>query len=213
MSDLSVDVFKMTFLKALNSFAPVKKKYIRANHSKFINKELSKSMMLRTNLRNKFLKQKTTETRSSYNKQRNICISVLRKTKRSYFENLYIKNLSDNRKFWGTVKPLSSSKLRSNDYITLNQNYLLIRNKYKIANIFNTFFVNIVPNLGRYLSNVSNISDLVEKAIKKYQKHPSISITNKMASSIENEDSCSFTCVTVDDISKEIKRLYIKKAT
>ena len=188
MSDLSVDVFKITFLNPLNSFAPVKKKYLRANHSKFVNKELSKAMMLRT------------------------------KAKRSYFENLDIKNLSDNRKFWGTVKPLFSNKVRSNDYITLNENDLLIRNEYKIANIFNTFFVNIVPNLGmeidqQYLSNVSNISDPVEKAIKKYQKHPSISIINKMVSSVENEASFSFTCVTVDDISKEIKRLDIKKAT
>ena len=218
MSDLSVDVFKMIFLNALNSFAPVKKIYLRANHSKFVNKELSKAMMLRTKLRNKFLKQKTTETRSAYNKQRNICVSILRKAKRSYFENLDIKNLSDNRKFWGTIKPLFSNKVRSNDYIILNENDLLIRNEYKIANIFNTIFVNIVPNLGmeidqQYPSNVSNISDPVEKAIKKYQKHPSISIINKMVSSVENEASFSFTCVTVDDISKEIKRLDIKKAT
>ena len=87
MSDLSVDVFKMTFLNTLNSFAPVKKKYLRANHSKFVNKELSKATMLRTKLRNKFLKQKTTETRSAYDKQRNICVSILGKAKISYFEN------------------------------------------------------------------------------------------------------------------------------
>ena len=84
---------------------------------------------------------------------------------------------------------------------------MLIRNKYKVANIFNTFFVNIVPNLGieidqQYLSNLSNISDPVEKAIKKYQKHPSTSIVNKMVSSVENEASFSFTCVIVDDILK-----------
>ena len=147
-----------------------------------------------------------------YNKQINICVSILRKAKRSYFENLDIKNLSDNRKFWGTVKPLFSNKVRSNDYITLNENDLLIRNKYKIANIFNTFFVNIVPNLGNGVNQqylyVSNIS-----AIKKYENHPSISIINKTVSSAENEVSFSFTCVTVDDISKEIKRLDIKKAT
>ena len=187
-------------------------------NSKFANKDLSKAMMLRTKLCNKFLKQKTTETRSAYNKQRNICVSILRKAKRSYFENLVIKSLSDNRTFWGTVKPLFSNKVRSNDYIILNENDLLIRNEYKIANIFNTFFVNTVPNLGieidqQYLSNVSNISDPVEKAIKKYQKHPSISITNKMVSSVENEVSFSFTCATIDDISKEIKRLDVKKAT
>ena len=99
MSDLSVDVFKMTFLNALNSFAPVKKKYLRANHSKFVNKELSKAMMLRTKLRNKFLKQKTTETRSGYNKQRNVCVSILRKAKRSYFENLISRTLVTTENF------------------------------------------------------------------------------------------------------------------
>ena len=36
---------------------------------------------------------------------------------------------------------------------------------------------------------------------------------NKMVSSIENEASFYFRCVTVDDISKEIKQLNIKKAT
>ena len=38
-SDLSVDVFKMLFLNALNKFASVRKKLLRANHSKFVNKE------------------------------------------------------------------------------------------------------------------------------------------------------------------------------
>ena len=34
-----------------------------------------------------------------------------------------------------------------------------------------------------------------------------------MVSSVKNKASFSFTCVTVDDTSKEIKRLDIKKAT
>ena len=63
MSDLSVDVFKMIFLNILNSFARVRKKYFRANHSKFVNKDFNKTMMQRTELRNKFLKQKTTESK------------------------------------------------------------------------------------------------------------------------------------------------------
>ena len=64
----------------LERFEPVKKTYLRANHSKFVNKGLSKAMMLRTKLRNKFLKKKTTtETRPAYNKQRNIWVSLLRK--------------------------------------------------------------------------------------------------------------------------------------
>ena len=52
----------------------------------------------------------------------------------------------------------------------------------KNLSFFADFFFNkVVPNVEieinqQYLSNVSNISDPLEKAIKKYQKHPSISI-------------------------------------
>ena len=107
-----------------------------------------------------------------------------------------------------------SNKVRLSDYITLNENDLFIRNEYKIANIFNTVCVNIAPNPGieidhQYLSNVSNISDPVEKAIRKYQNHPSISIINKMVSSVENKASFSFIYVIAHDISKEITWLDI----
>ena len=42
-------------------FAPLKKKYIRANHSEFVTKELSQAIMLRSKLRNQLLKTKSQE--------------------------------------------------------------------------------------------------------------------------------------------------------
>ena len=45
--DITVDIFKMTFLNVPNKFAPLKKKYQRANHSRFVNKELNKAIMQR----------------------------------------------------------------------------------------------------------------------------------------------------------------------
>ena len=56
----------------------------------------------------------------------------------------------------------------------------------------------------------STILDLVEKAIKKYEIHPSILlIKNK----IGNEKSFKFEAVNVSDIEKEIKTINPKKAT
>ena len=56
----------------------------------------------------------------------------------------------------------------------------------------------------------STILDLVEKAIKKYEIHPSILlIKNK----IGNEKSFKFEAVSVSDIEKEIKTINPKKAT
>ena len=37
-NDITVGIFKITFLNVLNKFATLKKKYLRANHSRFVNK-------------------------------------------------------------------------------------------------------------------------------------------------------------------------------
>ena len=99
-----------TFMEFLDKFAPLKKKYIRANHSSFVTKELSKAIMLRSKLRNQFLKTRTQEPKINYNKQRNLCVSITRKSKRSYYENLNLKHITESNKFWVTVKLLFSNK-------------------------------------------------------------------------------------------------------
>ena len=40
--------FSRMFFEVLNKHAPVKTKYLRANHSPFVTKELSKAIMLRS---------------------------------------------------------------------------------------------------------------------------------------------------------------------
>ena len=87
----SVDIFKMTFLNVLNMFVPLKKKYVRTNHSRFVNKEVNKEVMQRSRLHNKYLKDKSRAARIASKKQRNGCVSILRKSKKRYYENLDIK--------------------------------------------------------------------------------------------------------------------------
>ena len=38
------------------------------------------------------------------NKQRNIFVALLRKTKRKYYEDLRLSDVNDNKSFWKTVK-------------------------------------------------------------------------------------------------------------
>ena len=81
-----------------------------------------------------------------YSKQINLCVSITRKAKRSYYKNLDLKDITDSKKFWATVKPLFSNKIKSTEYITLEENGKNISNDKELAGIFNKFFVNIVPN-------------------------------------------------------------------
>ena len=50
-------------------------------HSPFMNKSLSKAITIRSKLRNKYIKFNTEEMHIAYKKQRNYCLSLLRKTK------------------------------------------------------------------------------------------------------------------------------------
>ena len=149
-----------------------------------------------------------------YNKQRNLGVSITRKAKRSYYENLDLKDITDSKKFWATVKPLFSNKIKSTEYITLEENGKIITNDKELARIFNKFFVNIVANLGintkhSFLINTDNENDPIEKAIAKCKNHSSIILIKKF---MENSDfSFSFQHAPKDKITKTIDKLGSKK--
>ena len=78
------DEFESIFMELLNSWAPIRKKYVRANNAPYMNKTLSKAIMTRSRVRNKFLKNPNNKNRGIYNKQRNYCVNLLRKRKKAY---------------------------------------------------------------------------------------------------------------------------------
>ena len=59
----SFDEFFNMCQSTLDQHAPRKQKCARGNHIPFINKTLSKEIMKRTKLRNKFLKERTDESK------------------------------------------------------------------------------------------------------------------------------------------------------
>ena len=52
----NIEFFTNIFLKVLSKRVPIKMKYLRANHSPFVTKDVSKTIMLRSKLRNQYLK-------------------------------------------------------------------------------------------------------------------------------------------------------------
>ena len=102
---MSNDDFVNIFMTALNNHAPLKSKYIRANDGPFMTKNLRMAIMFRTKLLDKFYKDRTDKTRLAYKRQRNLCTSLLKKTKREYYGNLNPALISDNKIFWKVVKP------------------------------------------------------------------------------------------------------------
>ena len=84
-----------------------------------MSKELNETIMTRSRLRNMYLKEKSADSKTAYDKQRNCCVNLLRRTKRKYFANINISSMADNKKFWKTVKLLSSDIISHKETINL----------------------------------------------------------------------------------------------
>ena len=95
--------------------------------------KLSKAIIKRSKLRNRFLKEKTEASRKVCNIQRNYCVKLLKKSKREYFANVKISNIADNKKFWQTEKPLFSDKINHRETINLIDNEVTLSNDEEIC--------------------------------------------------------------------------------
>ena len=111
--------FQNIFLTIWNAHAPVKKKVVRGNNAPFMNRTLSKAFMHRAKLKNKSHNFPTEENILAFKKYRNFCVSLLRKEKKKFYNNLDISIMFDNKKFWKFIKPLFTGKSNLKSGITL----------------------------------------------------------------------------------------------
>ena len=89
-------------MDVLNKYAPLKRRYIKANYAEYMDKELSQVKMKRSRLRNVYLKHRSEENRSAYKKQHTFCV-LLRKKKPDHFNNLDLHLVRDNKMFWKII--------------------------------------------------------------------------------------------------------------
>ena len=143
--------------------------------------------MVRTRLRNIFLKNRSEENKINYNKQRNLCVTLLRKSKKQYYQNLSVENVCDNKKFWKVVKPLLSNKIMSSEKIALVEGTKNFKNGKETAKV--------LTMVGAFL---------------KYRTHPSIIAIKENCNS---STRFNFSFVDKEDILKEIKNCKANKAT
>ena len=213
---IEIENFTKIFMGVLNNYAPMKKKVVRGNNAPFMNKTLSKEFMHRSKLKNKFHKKPTKSNEVAYKKQRNFCVSLLRREKKKHYNNLDMKIFEDNRRFWKNIKPLFSDKSNIKSNITLIEDGIVTSDKKAVAEKLNNYFVGAVENLEieHFICDddctmTENVDDNIENIIKKYKTHPSIL---KIKENVQVETKFEFRDTTEDDIFEKIRTLDPKKA-
>ena len=116
-------------------------------------KELRKEIMKRSKLKNKYNERRNYENWSLYKKQRNYGVSLLRKTKKAYFEKLNFKEIGDNKTFLKTVRPYFSDEDNKSSKSTLVENNIVIVDEKRVADLMKKYFINITKKFKFKSSN------------------------------------------------------------
>ena len=117
----NIHEFDEAFCRVIYIHAPLKVKMLRHSNSAFVRKSLTKTIMKRLRLKNLFNTQRTHENSVHYKMQRNLCINLLRKTKKKYFTNGNRKDIADSKTSWKTIKPNYNEKGSNSSTIILSE--------------------------------------------------------------------------------------------
>ena len=209
----SYEEFETVYLNILDKHAPIKTKYIRANQAPYMTKVLRKAIMTRSALKNKFYKDSTPENKIAYKKQQNYCSRLYKKERKRYYEKLDVKNVTDNKTFWKTVKPFLSEKGNTFSKITLVEGDEIIYNDQNVAQKLNEFFSNTVkhldiPNNSYIINHPGFLKDPIAIALHKFSTHPSVI---KIKESVQST-SFHFQPISLKQIEDEISSLNSRKS-
>ena len=124
--------------------------WIRKNFTliitKIMTKKLRKEIMTRSHLRISIIKIAYKKTGQTIKSTVTFAQTFWRKQKLITL-NIHIKNITDNKRFWTTVKPFFTNKSKTCNNIILNENDKTIKDGKEIRNKFNKHFANNIKKL------------------------------------------------------------------
>ena len=124
--------------------------------------------MRRSQLQTKYFKNKSQNDYLVFKKQRNFCSKLYKKERKNYYNSLDMKNITDNKQFWKTIKPFLSEKIKTTSKMKLKDQDKIISNDDKVAEEFSTFFenANLTKNY-RPVSVLPIVSKIFERLLQK----------------------------------------------
>ena len=129
--------------------ALIKKKILKFSYNSFMTKALRKAILHTSKFKDVYHKFWANENwlARKVKTQRNFCVNLFRKTEKYHFQRINMKDLSDNKKIWKTIKPYFSNKGLNSNKLLLNEKGRFSSDEKELENLVNSFFINITAEL------------------------------------------------------------------
>ncbi|MDP6888359.1 MAG: hypothetical protein QGG68_09375 [SAR324 cluster bacterium] len=187
--------YEVLFKCIVDRHCPIKTKKVRGNDKPFMTRELSRAILDRSRIINRYNKFKSRDNYVKKQQSMRKCRFLQQKAKKEYFDKTITENNMTNKKYWKLMRPFLSDKgSRYGTKITLKeQGGVLVSDEQQIAEIFNDQYVNIVEkttgvppvNVQNDGLDVENIMVTINKIVEKYKNHPSIKAIQENNHSLE----------------------------
>ena len=126
------------FRLELDKYSPLKVRKIRGNQGPFMTKKLSKAIMNKSKIRNKYQNWPPKEAK-------NFCNELNKSVKKAYPRKVTGEDFVNNKAFWNTAKPFLTNKgFLTNENTAIENTRKIATDKSKLANLFNSHYVNNV---------------------------------------------------------------------
>ena len=209
------------FLETIDKHDPLEEKFVRGNQAPFMNRDFQKAIYTRTRLKNKYWRDPSRENELAYRKQRNLCVSIRRKSITNYLNKFTDKGLETNKSFWKFIKPFLTNKGTLKDCdITIVDGKKIISDDFELAKTFNNHYINTVEiNSGFKPLKITNQSkddlSVIDEIIRTYQDHPSVKQIKNVITTSNTPKPIYFSFEPTNPVKvqKRLKNIDTKKAT
>ena len=149
----------------------------------------------------------------SYIKNKEINVSIRKKSIRNYFNKIANENIVTNRNFWKIIKPFLTNKGHlENAEIMLIQDKKIISNENELVKVFNKHYINIIEKSGgQKPTNIAKSHSIdsdkqaPELICNSYRNHPSIL---KIKSHIKTKGNINNNTIFSPVSSDEVRKMF-----
>ncbi|KAI2647507.1 DNA-directed RNA polymerase subunit omega [Labeo rohita] len=145
------ELFLKKYLWLYNKNCPIKiwNDKVRNNNKPWLTKGILKSCKKKNKLYRDFVKYRTENAEKKYKAYKNKLTTIMRCAKKDYYTNVLMENKSNIKRMWNVLREVMGSKINySQPLYLMNEQNVEISGE-KMADEFNSFFVNVGPNLAK----------------------------------------------------------------
>ena len=134
--------------RVIDSVAPIKQSKIRNNSQEWFDREIAESIAIREKHHKTFQKTKLQTDHDIYKASKNDVMKLIKRKKRTYFQNKLTDNVGKPKELWKTLKNLGlSAKKTTSSNTCLKENGVNVFDSSATANIFKDFYSDLASNL------------------------------------------------------------------